>query len=142
MKTEAIIFDMDGTLCDVESIRYLVDPGDPGFTGETVQTVPPGISELPSICNGRESLSTRRTCPGQAHGGRGGGSTDGYPRARGAWPRPRGWASLGQAATCSGDNPGTGFAFTTCSSAGLCLSRVGFGRLARIGAACSAAVAR
>ena len=32
MKPKAIIFDMDGTICNVESIRYLVDPGDPNFT--------------------------------------------------------------------------------------------------------------
>lgn len=31
---KAAIFDMDGTLCDVSSIRYHVNPNDPKFTGK------------------------------------------------------------------------------------------------------------
>lgn len=30
---KARLYDMDGTLCDVTSIRYLVDPGDPNYLG-------------------------------------------------------------------------------------------------------------
>jgi len=31
--TKAAIFDMDGTLCDVSSVRYHVNPKDPRFSG-------------------------------------------------------------------------------------------------------------
>lgn len=30
----AVIMDMDGTLCDVSSIRHHVNPNDPGYSGE------------------------------------------------------------------------------------------------------------
>lgn len=33
-KPKAIIFDVDGTLCDVSSIRHLVDRTDPNFSGK------------------------------------------------------------------------------------------------------------
>lgn len=32
-KPKARIYDCDGTLCDVEAIRFLVDPGDPDYLG-------------------------------------------------------------------------------------------------------------
>lgn len=34
MKPTAAIFDMDGSLCDVSSIRYHVNPKDPRFSGK------------------------------------------------------------------------------------------------------------
>lgn len=34
MTQTAVIFDMDGTLCDVSSIRHHVNPNDPGFSGD------------------------------------------------------------------------------------------------------------
>ena len=33
-KPDAAIFDMDGTLCDVSSIRHHVNPNDPRFSGQ------------------------------------------------------------------------------------------------------------
>lgn len=33
IKPKARIYDVDGTLCDVAEIRYLVDPGDPNYKG-------------------------------------------------------------------------------------------------------------
>lgn len=32
-KPKARLYDVDGTLCDVAEIRYLVDPGDPNYRG-------------------------------------------------------------------------------------------------------------